>query len=217
MDFGEALHRLFDAERTVRGLHTELSGRGAALLKAAQAAFVEAQAPAISREERSLRLVRLAHLAGEIQAGGAVDLLVDILGDEEPEPRQVAGEILEDLAFDRFKEVALAVERALERLPDTNLALSELPFILSGVPEPGVLKLLAQFLKREGGDVVAAAVEAIVECGEPDAAKLLAPLRADKRVVTLDEDDPQEATIGELAEEAFLLLSQVQRVKEPRS
>jgi HEAT repeat protein len=137
-----------------------------------------------------------------------VDLLVDILGCDEPEARHAAGEALEGPAFDRFKEVALGVERALERLPNGNAALSELPYLLAEVPEPGVAKLLARFLAHADADAVASAIEALVEMGDPGALPLLDPLGADGRKVQLEDEGGTEgeATIGELVAEARSLL-----------
>src|SRR6185369_4791393 len=108
-----------------------------------------------------------------------------------------------------FKEVAGGVERALKRLPVGSPALPELPYILAEVPEPGVVKLLAQFLAHRDPDAVAAAIEAIAEIGDPAAIKVLEPLVGDERTVELADDGSEatsEATLGELAGEAIELL-----------
>ena len=135
---------------------------------------------------------------------------MDILGCDEPEARHAAGEALEGLAFDRFKEVALGVERALERLPDGSPALSELPYLLAQVPEPGVAKLLARFLAHKDADAVAAAIEALVETGDPAALPLLDPLSSDTRKVQLEDEGGTEgeATIAELVAEARTILEE---------
>ena len=57
-------------------------------------------------------------------------------GGESAEARAVAGEELENIAFERFKEVALGIERALARLPKDSPALTELPYLLAEVAEP---------------------------------------------------------------------------------
>src|SRR6185369_12900186 len=108
-----------------------------------------------------------------------------------------------------FKEVAGGVERALKRLPVGSPALPELPYILAEVPEPGVVRLLGQFLAHKDPDAVAAAIEALAEIGDPAAIKLLEPLAHDERTVELAEDGSDatsEASIGELASEAIELL-----------
>src|SRR6185437_6534543 len=99
--------------------------------------------------------------------------------------------------------------RALKRLPIGSPALPELPYLLGEVPEPGVMRLLGQFLAHKDPDAVAAAIEVLAEIGDPQAVKLLEPLVEDTRVVELADDggdDTSEASIGELAGEAIELL-----------
>jgi len=153
--------------------------------------------------------VRIAALLGEMQGPRVVDLLVDVLSCDQPEARHAAGEALSGLAFDRFKEVALGVERALDRLPEGSPALAELPYLLADVPEPGVTKLLARFLAHKDADAVASAIEAIVEMGDPSALAQLEPLAKDARKVELEDEGGTEgeATIAELVAEARSILS----------
>ena len=204
-----SLSKLFDAERQVRKLHDEIA-------EAPQDSALEALSNALAsalkesdEEEASLRLVRIAQLLGEFEGPRTVDMLIDVLASDHPEARDTAGEQLETLGFDRFKEVAKGVERALLRLPVGSPALSELPYVFSEIPEPGVAKLLEQFLKHEDADAVAAAIEVAVEMGDPSFARHLEVLRDDKRVVELADEgseDGSEVTIGELALEAIDLL-----------
>src|SRR5262245_6452378 len=92
--FARLLDELFAAERRVRQLHGELSkGEGRTALDQLAAA-VEQTKGLGEEEERALRFVRLATLLGEREGDRVVDLLVDILGAEEPEARRVAGETL---------------------------------------------------------------------------------------------------------------------------
>ncbi|HEU4537851.1 MAG TPA: HEAT repeat domain-containing protein, partial [Polyangiaceae bacterium] len=90
----------------------------------------------------------------------------------------------------------------------TSPALIELPFVLAEVPEPGVAKLLGRFLEHQHPEVVASAIEASVEFGDPALAKLIAPLRNDKRVVDLDDEtgERDQTTLGQLAREACEVL-----------
>lgn len=207
----ELIQELFDAERAVRRAHaTLIEGDHAALLTTIERAVDEAFALS-DRAELQLRLTRAAELLSDLEGARTVDLLIRILGCDEPEPRHAAGEALQEHAFDRFKEVALGVERALERMQPGDPALSELPYLLAEVPEPGVLKLLGRFLVHPDGDAVAAAVEALVEYGDPMSVNLLAPLTKDARTVQLEDETGDEAriTIGELATEARELLRQM--------
>ena len=91
-----------------------------------------------------------------------------------------------------------------------HLALTELPYLLVEVPEPGAIKLIHRFFDHPNEEVVAAAIEASVELGDPASIQKLARLEKDSRLVELDEeeDDAPDAsvTIGELAKEARLML-----------
>jgi HEAT repeat protein len=210
-ELAATLVALFDAERAARAAHDELvDAEPEAVLPILERTTRDALTlDELDEDESSLRLVRMAAVLGEMQGPRVVDLLVDILGCDEPEARHAAGEALEGLAFDRFKEVAQGVERALERLPEGSPALSELPYLLAQVSEPGVTKLLARFLAHRSADAVASAIEALVEIGDPAALPLLEALADDKRKVQLEDEGGTEgeATIAELVAEARTLLS----------
>jgi HEAT repeat protein len=203
---------LFAAERSVRRLHAQLVKMDPSVLIGAMTDAVREALELADEDETGLRLVRLSALLGELEGPRAVDLLIDILGCEEPEARHAAGEALEDLAFDRFKEVAMGIERALERLPPANSALVELPYLLSEVAEPGSRKLLGRFLEHKDPDAVAAAIEAIAEMGDVGAMSMLTPLEKDTREVELEDEEGEQGTvtIGELATEARKLLSEIE-------
>jgi hypothetical protein len=203
------LTALFDAERTARRLHDELlaGDRTALVPLLAEAARAAVALTGKDAPEAALRLVRLSALLGECSGGPAVDVLIDVLACAEPEARHAAGEELEGLAFDRFKEVALGVERALDRLPVGSPALTELPYLLAEVREPGATKLLGRFLAHKDENAVAAAIEALVETGDPSVARLLEPLEKDTRQVELDDEGEEgRVSIGDLATEARELL-----------
>jgi len=212
------LPQLFEAERKVRKLQDEIAasdqGRAVdALARAADAALREAD-----EDESALRLTLIAELLGEFEGPRVIDTLIDILNSSLEEPRDAAGVALEGLAFDRFKEVATGVERAVKRLPVGAPALAELPYVFAEVPEPGVMKLLALFASHEDADAVAAAIEVGVEMGDPAFAKVLTRLIDDTRTVELaDEigDGESEVTLGELAAEAIELLSGAEGDDEP--
>jgi HEAT repeat protein len=101
-----------------------------------------------------------------------------------------------------------AIERALDR-GDDGLAMSELPWILAEIAEPSALPLIRRFLDHPNADVVAAAIEALSQLQEPEAAQDLLRFVGDKRVVTIEDfEDETKTTIGELAEEALEALGQ---------
>ena len=211
-EVSRSLTLLFDAERNVRRIHAELAAVSAAELVDALGVAVGEALKLEDEDEAALRLVRLAALLGELEGPKAADLLIDVLGSEEPESRHAAGEALEELAFDRFKEVALGVERALERLPTGSPALLELPYLLAEVAEPGVRKLLGKFLQHRDPEAVSAAIEAIVDLGDASALPMLEPLASDARTVRLEDEEGEEGTvtIGELAREAKKLLAEIE-------
>jgi hypothetical protein len=205
------LEELFGAERSVRKLHAELLRQDRAALVAAAREATRAALALADKPEANLRLVRVAELLAEVEGEESADLLIDILAGGEAEARMTAGEALEERGYSRFKELALAVERALERLPEGSPAHHELPYLLAELPEPGVLKLLARFLTLDDAEAVAAAIESVVEVGDPGASKHLAPLANDERVVDLADGTGAEAKvmIGELAKEAIDVLRRV--------
>ncbi len=211
-DIEAALSALFSAERDARARHDELTAHAAgdrAGLLTCLAGAVAAASALDDEDEASLRLVATARLLGELDGGDVVDALIDVLDTPFPEARSEAGEQLQGLAFDRFKEVALGVERALAKKPVGSPCLVELPYILSDVPEGGVVKLLGLFLRLEDADGVAAAIEALVTVGDEAAVKLLAPLQGDTRMSVVGEDEERnEISIGELAAEAIELFQQ---------
>jgi HEAT repeat protein len=206
----ESLAGLFEAERKARALHAELVGSSRAdLVGGLKQATKEALAIG-DEDEAAIRLSRLALVLGDLDGDAVVDLLIDILASDSGEARVTAGEALESLAFDRFKEVALGIERALGRLPKGSPALTELPFLLAEVGEPGCTKLLGRFLKHDDPEAVAAAIEAIAELGDPAAIPLLAPLEKDGRQVQIDDEDGGErVAIGDLAHEAREILTEM--------
>jgi len=207
----ENLTALFDAERKARALHEAIVSQGPGeLMKELREATKEALVNGAS-DESALRLTRVAALLGDLEGPEPIDLLIDILGSDSPEARVYAGESLEGHAFDRFKEVALGIERAVDRLPKGSPALTELPFLLAEVGEPGCVKLLGRFLKHADAEAVAAAIEALAELGDPAAIPLLAPLEKDPRQVQLEEEDGdgERVGLGDLAYEAREILEEL--------
>lgn len=212
----ENLDALFDAERKSRELHSALRGEGDSALVPVLTAATAAALKLEDESEASIRLIRIALLLGDLEGDKVVDLLIDILGGPSPEARVAAGEGLEGLAFDRFKEVALGIERAIERLPKGSPALGELPFLLAEVGEPGCAKLLGRFTQNEDAEVVASAVEAMAELGDPASIPFLAKLLKDGRQVQLDDEEGGErVSIADLAYEAKEILEQMAEEASP--
>ena len=75
---------------------------------------------------------------------------------------------------------------------------------LAEIAEPSALPLIRRFLEHPSPDVVAAAIEALSQLGEPEAAADLARFRGDARMVIIEDfEDETKTTLGELAEDAL--------------
>ena len=206
------IEKLQRAEEEVRRLQDELID-GAST---ARAATIEAHREAVLEglghgegPEAAAALVPIAEVLGELDGPEVCDLMIDLLGSDEPEVRFTAGRALQDLAFDRFKEVAEATERAIKRLARDNEALRELPYVVAEVGEPGVPKILRGYLAHADADVVAAAIEALAALGDPSAIAELKKLVRDPRTVQLDDSDGEtQSSLGVLAQEAIDMIDE---------
>jgi hypothetical protein len=208
MSAKELLDALFEADRKVRDAEAQLlaESKEDELTKALERATEAALTLGDAREAQG-RLIRLSDLCAQVQGQRMANTLVRILNHEAPEVRVAAGEALRDFAYDRYAEVARAVEQACnEEL--AGPALAEVPWILAEIGEPSALPLIGRCLQHADVEVVASAIESLVELGDPDAVELLKPFGRDKRIVELNEGDQSYSTsIGELAQEAIAELS----------
>ncbi len=203
----DALAAIFDADRALRSQEKALlAAPGSAVSKLLAGAVAEAGALS-DRKEAIMRLERLADLCAQVEGPEMVDQLIAILDDDAPSVRVQAAEALVDVGFERYAEVARGIERALERGAQET-ALKELPWVLAEIAEPSARPLIARFLRHGEVEVVASAVEALAELGDPAAAKDLEPLRDDTRPVELDEEDGEiTATLGDLVSETLASLA----------
>ncbi|MDB4985717.1 MAG: hypothetical protein JWN04_895 [Myxococcaceae bacterium] len=204
MSAKQLLEALFDADRKLREAESTLLDRaeGEELARAIERAAEQAFSSS-DTDEATARLTRLADLCAQAQGPRTADTLLRILNHPAPEVRVAAGEALRDFAYDRYAEVARAIERAIS----TGLvgpALQEVPWILAEIGEPSAVPLIARCLTHPDVEVVASAIEALAELGEESTAALLAPYTKDARVVQLEEGEAgYTTTIGELASEAI--------------
>lgn len=208
MSAKQLLDAVFDADRRLREAEAQLLSASdeedlvKALERATDHALELSDAP-----EAQARLIRLSDLCAQVQGARMAATLLRILNHESPEVRVAAGEALRDFAYDRYAEVARAVERACDEQLE-GPALSEVPWILAEIGEPSALPLIARCLSHRDVEVVASAIEALAELGDAEAVSLLKPLTKDKRVVELNEGDQSySTTVAELAEEAISELS----------
>lgn len=199
-----ALSSIFDAERNLRLHEKALLELEPALVRSALTRAVTEAQGLSDRQEASLRLERLADLCAQVEGPEMTDALIAILDDELPSVRVQAAEALVDVGFERYAELARGIERAVEAGGRAR-ALQELPWVLCEIAEPSARGLITRFLKHQDIDVVASAVEALAELGDPEAIKDLRSLTNDPRAVELDEEDEGEvtATLGELVRETI--------------
>jgi HEAT repeat protein len=199
----DTLAALFDAERSLRQHEDALfDADQASVSKQLAGAVTEAKALS-DRKEASLRLERLADLCAQVQGPEMTDALIAILDDEAPSVRVQAAEALVDVGFERYAELARGIERALAR-GERGPAMQELPWVLCEIAEPSARPLIARFLQLDDVEVIASAVEALAELGDPKAVAELLPLQDDPRTVSLgDEGAEVTATLGELVRETI--------------
>ncbi len=203
------LDAIFDADRALRRAERALLKTGkkplARLLADAVTEAKALQDPA----EASLRLERLADLCAQVPGPLMADTLVAILDVDDDRVRVCAGEAIRDVGFERYAEIAYAIERAIERAEQFT-ALSELPFVLAEIGEPSAVPLMQEMAaaaKSAGRpEIVASVIEAFVELRDPECLPWLEEQRSDRTEVILEGFDNTRATLGVLATEALALL-----------
>ncbi len=203
------IEKMQRAEEEVRRLQDELLDSMESDRKATLAALHEAVVEGLGEGEgveAAIALVPVAEVLGELEGPEVCDLLVDVLGSDEPEVRFTAGRALQDLAFDRYKEVAEAIERAATRLAADHHALRELPYVIAEVGEPGAPRVLGRYLSHSDPEVVAAAIEALASIGDPAALSPLEKLVRDGRTVQIEDDGGTQVSLGTLAQEAIEMI-----------
>jgi len=198
----DALHRIYAAEREILAAEGELLAAPRDELRDLLAEEVDAALAEDDAATSALKARRLADLCAQVQGAKMADALIRILDHGDPAVRSEAGHALLDVAFERFKEVARAVERALDRDHD-GMAMQELPFVLTEIRDPDPIPLVARFLAHPDPAVIACAIEAMAAYGDPGAAKHLEPLLDDDREATLEDVDEGPTVIGALAADAL--------------
>ena len=118
MSLADQLRAIFEAERALRRAESELLQGDpqelSALLTQAVATAKGTHDPA----EAELQLTRLADLCAQVPGDAMADAMLAILDEDQPSVRVQAAEALVDVAYDRYAEVARAIERTLSRGDD---------------------------------------------------------------------------------------------------
>jgi HEAT repeat protein len=206
MTLRDHLVAIFDADRAARDAEGKLLGGDE---KDVAKLLVEATREALALNDRSeafLRLRRLPDLLAQAPGGETLDAMLSILDSDDETLRAEAGEAFLDVAYERFKDAAKAIERLVERKHD-GLSMQELPFILNRIHDPDPIPLIARFLAHKNGEVAGAAIEALVQLGDAAAIPHIKKLENDKREITVEELDDGPITLGDLVESAIDELS----------
>lgn len=199
----DKLLAIFDADRALRGAEDKLMNSVDEKELATTLVAAVAEAHALSdRDEQELRLSRLADLCAQVQSRETVRALISILDHDEESVIADAGHALLDVAFDRFKEVALAIEDLLAAGHEGH-AMEELPYILTEVRDPDPVPLVARFLAHPKAEVVAAGIEALAAFGDPSAIRHLEKLVNDPRQVAMPDTEDETVSLGDLAADAL--------------
>jgi HEAT repeat protein len=197
------LEAIFDADRRAREAEQRLLSMPDAAVTELLSDAVRKELASERRRDAVARLERLADLCAQVGGPEMADALIQILNDDEPSVRVAAGEALLDLAYDRYAEVAHAIERALDR-GTRGPAMAELPWVVAEVAEPSALALIRRFLEHPEADAIAAAIESLAEVGDPAATEWIRKFVGDPREVSMDDfEEETSATLGELAEAAI--------------
>lgn len=207
MSASSSLDALFAAERELRRHEAALLQKPKAELETLLSGAVQEAIGLFPKDEAeaTLRAERLADLCAQIPGAKMADAMLELLNAPEPSVRAAAGEALLDVAYERYAEVARAIERAYARGLQ-GPALQEIPWLLAEVGEPSALPLMRPLLQHADPEVVASTVEALVQLGDPGAIDDLQSLAEDERKVRIEELD-DEVLLGDLATDAITELA----------
>jgi HEAT repeat protein len=151
-------------------------------------------------------LVRITEMLINYDSPAVSKLLGAGLGHPNPDVRLLSGDAILHMTEEGLERIMPAVEDVLS---EGGLGAEEMPFLLTDVEDPQVPRVLERFLAQESADVVASAIEAIAEYGDPSSVAALEGLTDDSRLVSIDDSsDASEWTVGRLAEEAIEMISQ---------
>jgi HEAT repeat protein len=158
------------------------------------------------KDDISIRLLRTTEMLVNVGTPGVVTLLAKGLDNDNLDVRMLSGDALMHLAEEGLETIMPAVETVLEK---GGVGAEEMPFILAEVDDAEVPRQLDRFLGSANPAVVAAALEAVVECGDDESVAVIEKLVNDPREVSVDEDpnSGDKTTIGHLAKDALDLLS----------
>lgn len=167
-------------------------------------AAIEAAADAPPTAART-RLMRVADLCAQVPGPDMADTLVELADHADILVRDAAGRALVEAGFERYAEIARAIDRALDA-ERRGPAMEILPLVVAEIGEPSAVGILRRFLAHPDADVVASAIEGFAELGDPDGIPYVEELVDDDRKVSLDDTEETTTSLGELAEQTIMEL-----------
>jgi HEAT repeat protein len=165
-------------------------------------AFKTAIAKLGEDDEVPITLVRCAEMLVGVMTENVVKILVQGLAHVNPTVRLLSGDAVTHIAEENMELLKPAID---DVLAEGSRAAEEMPFILSELDEPEVFGILERFLAHESGEVVASAIEVLIEMDDPQAITAIEKLTKDSREVTVDEEmgSAEKTTVGQLAKDAL--------------
>lgn len=203
----DTFKEIMDLTEKTSQLMDDFAGLDTAEQETVLTASFSKQIEAISSEaDVPITLVRTAEMLVGVMTEKSLKVLASGLGSENATVRMLCGDALMHAAEDDLELFKPAIDDVLKA---GGTAAEEMPFILLEVDDPEVPSILEKFLKSDEGEVVAAAIEVIIELGAPESEAALKALVDDKRKVTLDEGNEDETTtVGRLAQDALDILAE---------
>ena len=209
MSAKKLLAEIIELDSKIADLRDAFDERDAAEQVQALAEVLDRELAAVGEEDPvTIALVRATDMAIPLGERGA-KLLARGLSHANPDVRRLAGESLLGVAEDGLALVRPAIDYALGAgCP----AAEEMPFLLAMTDDADAPKAIAEFLKIDDPDAVAAAIEALADFGDPASVPALRTLTADKRVVAVEGEEEGEGltewTIGDLAGQAIEMIEE---------
>lgn len=155
-------------------------------------------------DEIPITLIRCAEMLVGVMTEDIVKTLSLGLDHDNPTVRLLAGDAITHVAEENIELIKPAIDDVLK---SGGTAAEEMPFILTELDDPEVEKILEKFLAHKEPEVVASAIEAATEIGNPEIISTLEKLTEDSRVVAADAElGDEETTIGQLAKDAIAII-----------
>jgi HEAT repeat protein len=158
-------------------------------------------------DQLSLKFVRVVELMGDLDGASLIRVLSRGLDHPNVDVRLSCAETLLHLAEDDLEQISPAIDEALGK---GGLMAQEVLYLLAELDDPNVPRVIERFLELGDAQIVALAIDALVEIGDLTSIDALKKLSGDKRRVVVDEEESEsqiKVEIGQLAREAIGLLA----------